>query len=145
MKRGAETVFRHNFMAGLVVVANAILLPIFVVLLASPLKGGYTIGVAIVGVMMWVIWLLGWWSKVVIGSYGVTVDNVILRHDIPWEELRDIRAEGGLTFKLTDSTDVGSLSYGGSLAGAITGWRGLRRVRDQMLAARSAPAAAGRT
>lgn len=90
---------------------------------------------------MWVIWLLGWWSKVVIGPYGVTVDNLILRHDIPWEELRDIRAEGGLTFELTDSNDVGSLSYGGSLAGAITGWRGLRQVREQMLAARSAPAA----
>lgn len=140
MKHGAETVFRHNLMAGLFVGANAILLPIFMVLLASPAAGA-AVGAAVMAIGMWLIWLFGWWSKVVIGPYGVTVDNVIMRHDIPWEQLRDIRAEGGLAFELTDSTDVGSLSYGGSLAGSITGWRGMRRVREQMLAARSVPAA----
>jgi hypothetical protein len=140
IKRGVETVFRHNLMVGLVVGTNVILLPIAVAGLASPGVGN-AVGGVVVASLLWVLWLLGWWSKVMIGPYGVTVDNVILRRVIPWEQLRDIRAEGGLTFELTDGTGVGTLSYGGSLAGAINGWRGMRRVREQMLAARSVPAA----
>jgi hypothetical protein len=139
IKRGTETAFRHNLMVGLVVGTNVILVPVAVAALASPSVGN-AVGAAVVASVLWVLWLLGWWSKVVIGPDGVTVDNVIVRHVIPWERLRDIRAEGGLTFELTDSTIVGSLSYGGSLAGAITGWRSMRRVREQMLAARSVQA-----
>lgn len=139
-KHGAKTVFRHNLMAGLVVGANVILLPIMVVALTHPAVGT-AVGAAVVASVLWMLWLLGWWSKVVIGPDGVRVDNVMLRHVIPWEQLRDIRAQGGLTFELTDGTSVGSLSYGGSLAGALTGWRGMRRVREQMLAARPVPAA----
>jgi Bacterial PH domain len=140
IKHGATTVFRHNLIAGLVVGANVILLPIVVVALARPAVGT-AVGAAVVSCVLWVLWLLGWWSKVVIGPDGVTVDNVILRHVIPWEQLRDIRAAGGLTFELTDGTGVGSASYGGSLAGALTGWRGIRRVREQMLASRPVRAA----
>lgn len=142
IKHGAETNFRHNFMVGLVLVANVgLLAPFIAILIARPLTGGYAIGAAVVAGILWLIWLFGWWSKVAIGPDGVTIDNVIVRHFIPWEQLRDIRAEGGLTFELTDGTGVGSASYGASLAGALTGWRGLRRVREQMLAARSVPAA----
>jgi hypothetical protein len=140
IKRGAETVFRHNLMVGLVVGANVILIPATVASLASPDVGNAV--AAVVGAsILWVMWLLGWWSKVVIGPYGVTVYNVIMRHAIPWEQLRDIRAEGGLTFEVTDGTSVGAIRYGGSLACDLTGWRGMRRVREEMLAARPVPGA----
>jgi hypothetical protein len=138
IKRGAVVVFRHGLLAGLVIGANVILLPIAAAGLASPGVGN-AVGAAVLAGVLWVLWLLGWWSKVVIGPDGVTVDNIVMRHVIPWEQLRDIRAEGGLRFELTDGSSVGSLSYGASLAGAITGWKGMRRVRDQMLAARSGP------
>jgi hypothetical protein len=115
---GAKTVFRHNLMAGLVVGANVILVPFFVVALAPAV--GTAVGAAVVASILWVLWLLGWWSKVVIGPSGVIVDNLILRHVIPWEQLRDIRADGGLTFELMDSTSVFSLSY--AIAGRCDHW-----------------------
>ncbi|MBO0835737.1 MAG: hypothetical protein J2P28_09485 [Actinobacteria bacterium] len=122
-------------MAALVIGANVIIVPIAVAGLASPGVGN-AVGAAVVAIIMWVIWLLGWWSKVVIGPHGVTVDNMIMRHVIAWEQLGDIHARSGLTFELTDGSRIGSLTYGASLAGDLTGWKGLRRVREQMLAAR---------
>ena len=62
----------------------------------------------------------------------VVVDNLVVRNTIPWPALRDIQAAGGLTFRLHDGTTVGCLMYGGSLAGALTGYPYLRRVAARM-------------
>lgn len=70
-----------------------------------------------------------------ITSAGITLDSVFSREVIPWDQLADIDAEGGLSFKLNNGGSVGTICYGDSPLGAMTGYRGLRRVRQQMLAA----------
>ena len=99
-------------------------------------RNGNTIGAAAAAVSLWLFWQLTWWSKVVVTPHGITVDTFFLRQRIPWAQLSDIRVVGGLRFQLTDGTEVGAATFGNSLAGAVTGYRGLRHVRDKMLAAR---------
>jgi hypothetical protein len=139
-ERTGKTVFRHSLMTGLVIGANLILVPLAFVGLAQP-GSGNVIGAVVVSVVLWMIWLMGWWSKVTVTGGGVTVDNVCYRRFIPWDDLADIGYDGGLSFKLTDGTRYGTFGYGGSLAGAINGYRRMRRVRDEMLAARTRLAA----
>ena len=67
---------------------------------------------------------------------GVIVDNLLIRHMIPWEELSEIKVGYGLVFLLRDGRKVGSIMYGGSVAGEVLGYRYTSRVADRMRAAR---------
>lgn len=60
------------------------------------------------------------------------VDNLTVRHAIPWSALEAIEASGGIRFRLRDGTSVASLMYGGSFAGALSGYPYLRRVAARM-------------
>jgi hypothetical protein len=141
-----KTIFRSWGLAGLAIVGSLSLAGATVPALYS-VPNGNTIGAAVVAVGLWLLWQLGWWSKVVISQHGITVDSVFLRRQISWDQLSDIGAVGGLRFRLKDGTEFGTIFYGGSLIGAVTRYRGLRHVRDKMLTAcnryRAAPIAAG--
>ncbi|HEX4832071.1 MAG TPA: PH domain-containing protein [Trebonia sp.] len=82
-------------------------------------------------------WLLGWQSAVRIDGSGVTVDNFLVRQYVPWPDLVGIRAGNGLRFIVRDQADVGSLMYGGSLLGLITGDKYTRAVAVRMRAAQA--------
>jgi hypothetical protein len=81
-------------------------------------------------------WLLGWHSAVRLDRYGVIVDNLLVRHVIPWGELSEIEVGNGLFFRLRDDRMVGSIMYGGSVMGALLGYRYTRKVAARMRAAR---------
>jgi hypothetical protein len=71
-----------------------------------------------------------------LGRDGVIVDNLLVRHVIPWGELVEIYVGNGLVFRLRDGQRIGSMVYGGSVLGAVLGYRYTRRVAARMNAAR---------
>jgi hypothetical protein len=90
----------------------------------------------VVSLFAYLFWLVGWHSAVRLGRDGVIVDNLLMRHVIPWGELAEIGMGNGLVFRLRDGQRVGSVMYGGSVIGAILGYRYTRKVADRMNAAR---------
>jgi hypothetical protein len=130
----SKTVFRHGGVAGSTIVATLILVPVAASALHS-VTNGNTVGAAVSAVCLWLIWQGGLWSKVVISQRGITIDSFFVRRQISWEQLSGIGADGGLRFQLEDGTEVGTMIYGGSLIGALTQYRGIRRTRDKMLTA----------
>lgn len=80
-------------------------------------------------------WLVGWHSAVRVDRSGVTVDNMLVRHVIPWDQLTEIGVGNGLVFVLRDGRKIGSVMYGGSVIGALLGYRYTRGVAARMNAA----------
>jgi hypothetical protein len=104
--------------------------------LPKPSKG--TLGAAVLfSSFVYVIWLVGWHSAVRLNGQGVIVDNLLARHVIPWSQLTEIGVGNGLMFKLCDGTSVGSVTYGGSVLGALFGYRYTAGVAARMTAARA--------
>jgi hypothetical protein len=89
-----------------------------------------------VGIVIWpilyVMWLIGAHSAIRMDFRGVTVDNVMVRHVIPWDELSEIGVRNGLFFRLRDGLTIGSTSYALSLGAALTGYRYTKRVAGRM-------------
>lgn len=85
---------------------------------------------------VYVIWLIGCHSAVRLNQDGVIVDNFLVRHVIPWGELAAIAVDNGLCFRLRDGRKIGSMTYAGSLAGALLGYRYTEMAADRMRAAR---------
>src|SRR5258708_34153952 len=71
-------------------------------------------GAIVVSLFAYLFWLVGWHSAVRLSRNGVSVDNLLLRHVIPWDELAEIGVGNGLVFRLRDGTRIGSVMYGGS-------------------------------
>lgn len=99
--------------------------------LAHP-NGSDLFGAVILSLFAWFFWLVGWHSAVRMDAAGVVVDNLFVRHTIPWSALEAIQASGGLRFLLRDGTSVGCLMYGGSLAGQLSGYPYTRGVAERM-------------
>ncbi len=95
-------------------------------------------GAIVVSLFAYLFWLVGWHSAVRLSRNGVSVDNLLLRHVIPWDELAEIGVGNGLVFRLRDGTRIGSVMYGGSVIGAILGYRYTRKVAARMNATRDA-------
>lgn len=93
-------------------------------------------GAAGFSVFVYFFWLLGWHSKVRVDRAGVVVDNLLVRHVIPWGELSEIGVGYGLFFRLRDGGQIGSIMYGGSVAGTLLRYRYTRKVAGRMRAAR---------
>jgi hypothetical protein len=127
-RKGALTVFS---LAGSLAVTA-----IFVVVAFKVPRPGLFGGALIFVGCTYGVWLIGWHSAVRIYPEGVIVDNVLVRHVIPWGELAKIDAQAGLEFRLRDGTVVGSIMYGGSLLGAMLGYRYTRGVAARMQEAR---------
>jgi hypothetical protein len=98
---------------------------------------------------LYFFWLMGWQSKIRMDHAGVVVDNLLMRHVIPWPALAKIDVDYGLDFCLRDGRKIGSIIYGGSLIGTLLGYRYTRSVAAQMravqneLAGTAEPAAGG--
>jgi hypothetical protein len=93
-------------------------------------------GAIVVSLFAYLFWLVGWHSTVRLGRDGVIVDNLLVRHVIPWGQLAEIGVGNGLVFRLRDGTRVGSVMYDGSVIGALLGYRYTRGVAARMNAAR---------
>jgi hypothetical protein len=93
-------------------------------------------GAVIISAFDYFFWLLGWHSKVQIDRAGIVVDNLLVRHVIPWGELSEIGVGNGLFFRLRDGRLIGSIMYGGSVIGALLRYRYTRQVAARMRAAR---------
>jgi len=97
-----------------------------------PANGKAFVLTIIVGSIVYIVYLIGVNSAVRMDHNGITVDNVIVRHQIPWAALSDIGVRDGLCFRLNDGTDIKSTSYAGSLGAALTNYRYTRRVVARM-------------
>ncbi|MBD3142607.1 hypothetical protein [Microbispora bryophytorum] len=90
----------------------------------------------ILGESSFVIWLLAWHSKIRATPRGLFVDNFLVVHEIPWHHVKDIVLENGILVVLDDDTVIGSLQFGGSVLGGITGYptfrRPLRRLQQAL-------------
>jgi hypothetical protein len=115
-------------------VGTAFLL-LFVALAWSQATLDSAVGTLVLSVGLWFIWAAGWWTKVVVSDRGVTVDNVFIRHVVSWSALRGFSLDGGLSATLADGTQLGIVSFGGSLAGAVTQYRGLLKAEAALDAA----------
>jgi hypothetical protein len=107
-------------------------------LAASSIGGGGTFGVAVVFTfVVYAAWLIGCHSAVRMDSSGIIVDDVLTRHVIPWNELRAIDGRGGLIFEVRGGPYIRMMMYGGSLMGAVTGYRRQRKTAARMNMARA--------
>lgn len=130
-----RAVFRNRFLAGFASVIIAPCLLVGVLVLPGPGEQGAFVGGAVLPTMSWVMWVLGWWTKVAISPDGVVIDNVIVRHVIPAAQFDRFVLDSGLWVKAKDDKRFYLFGYGGSLLGEITGYHSQRRVLARMEAA----------
>lgn len=96
---------------------------------------GNIVATAVLAVGLWFVWAAGWWTKIVVSAHGVSIDNVFFSHVIPWNVFAGFSVDGGLVATMSDGTKVAPVSFGGSLAGAMTQYRGMTRKLDEVMAA----------
>jgi hypothetical protein len=77
-------------------------------------------------------WMFGWQSSVRLRADGVVVANMFITGFVPWASFREFRIANGLKVVMTDGHMIGSLAFGGSVAGQLSGYRRLRRIAGQM-------------
>lgn len=127
-----EFIFRKIYLTVLSLIAATGFLAAFIAgVIASP-NPSDIFGAVIITFLIYTLWLLGWRSAVRLNESGVTVDNLLVRHVIPWADLAHIEVSSGLQFRLRDGQNVGSLVYGGSLMGQILGHESTARVATKM-------------
>jgi hypothetical protein len=134
---------RHRAMVTGFVLGTGLLVLLIALAWSQP-SAGNIVGTVVLAVGLWFIWAAGWWTKVVVSERGVYIDNVFLEHVIPWKAFAGFSVDSGLVATLSDGTSVGVVSFGGSLAGAITQYRGLSKRRDVLAAACKKYRAAGK-
>jgi hypothetical protein len=131
---GGKAVFRHRAMVTGFVLGTGFLLLLIGLFWSQPTVGN-VVATAVMAVGLWFIWAAGWWTKVVVSERGVYIDNVFFQHVIPWEAFAGFSVDSGIVARLSDGTTVGAVSFGGSLAGAMTQYRGLSKKEDVLAAA----------
>jgi hypothetical protein len=125
--------FRKPALILFALIGAAVVVTGFVVAAVVPKPSDATFAAAIVfSLVTYIIWLVGWHSAVLLDQDGVIVDNLLARHVIPWDQLVEIGVSNGLVFRLRDGTRVGSVMYGGSVIGALLGYRYTRAVAARM-------------
>jgi hypothetical protein len=128
-------VFRNRFLAGFTGVFVVGPLLIRVTVLPGPGEQGAYVGAAVIPGIAWLMWVLGWWTKVAVRPDGVVIDNVIVRHVIPAAQFDGFVLDSGIWVRAKDDRRFWLFGYGGSLLGEITGYRSQRRVLARMEAA----------
>ncbi|GAB3905109.1 hypothetical protein [Microbispora bryophytorum] len=90
----------------------------------------------VLGACTFVVWLIAWHSKIRATPATLFVDNFLIVHEIPWSHVKDIVLGSGIVVVLDDDEVIGSLHFGGSVLGMITGYpsyrRSLRRLQDAL-------------
>lgn len=129
-----ERAFRKGYLSAVFLAAAAAFAAVFAIAAISHPNGSDPLGAAIISVFVYALWLLSWQSAVRMGPSGVVVDNLLMRHVIPWADLADIQVGAGLEFRLREGRTVRPLIFGGSLIGQVLGYRYTRRVAERMRA-----------
>lgn len=127
-----EFVFRKTYLSVLSLTGAAVFLAVFIVGVLSSPNASDMFGAVVISFFIYILWLLGWRSAVRLNKSGITIDNFLVRHVIPWADLSQIGVENGLQFRLRDGQSVGSLVYGGALIGQLLGYKYTQRVADKM-------------
>jgi hypothetical protein len=133
---GHPIVFRNWLFIAFGWAALALTAVAFGLAAASIGGGGTFIGAAAVAFGGYLIWLIGCHSAVRMDRSGLTLDDVLTRHVIPWQELRGIEVVGGLVFEVRGGPYIRMMMYGGSLWGVVTRYRQQRKVAARMNTAR---------
>ena len=107
----------------------------FVVACFSKPNDSDPLGAVILSIFTYFFWLMGR-SSVRMNNEGVIIDSFLIRTRIPWSDLADISVGYGLEFRFRSGGKAGSIMYGGSLLGKLTGDRYLKRVAARMQDAR---------
>lgn len=84
-----------------------------------------------------IIGLISWTSSIRLGRDAVVVRNMLIVHRIPWDCVSEIRLGDGLEIVLSSQKIIGSIQFGQSLLGSITGYPSYRRSVDRMKTARA--------
>jgi hypothetical protein len=109
--------------AGVVLIGGATALGF---MLTRQNNSAYVGGIA-VGAGCWLIWSLGISSKVVISDDGIRVDNFLVSHVVSWEDFNSFVLDSGIWLTKRDGSRVWLIGFGGSLLGALTGYRSFRK------------------
>jgi hypothetical protein len=128
-------IFRNRAITIFASVITLILLLIGLFGLTRAHQSGPFIGGAVLSAGLWSLWVMGYWTKVIVSSGGVVVDNVFVRHEIPWSQFHDFVLDSGIWVEQRDGQRIWIFGYGGSLMGVITGYRSLKKVYARMEAA----------
>jgi len=105
----------------------AFCLVIGVTVLPGPGQQGAFVGGAVLSGIAWLMWVLGWWTKVEVRPDGLVIDNVIVRHVIPAGQFDRFVLDSGTCVRAKDGRRFYLFGHGGSLLGAITNYHSQRR------------------
>lgn len=131
----AERVFRKPALTLFAACGFALMTGGFIAVLVNKTQGIFG-GAVIFAAFAYFFWLIGWQSAVRIRSSGIVVDNLLVRHCASWQEISEIQAGNGLEIRLRDGRRLGSLTFGGSIIGLVTGYRYTRAIAAKMRTAR---------
>ena len=81
------------------------------------------------------LWALGWGNALRYSATHVSVTNGIVTSRVAWTDVQRVSGEGGLSIHLADARVLGSVQYGGSLLGEITGYRSYQSAVEALAAA----------
>ena len=139
----SELVFRKPLIYGLSAIAAAGCFAFFIVTIVSRPTAQDFPGALIFSAFVYFFWLVGWQSSVRVVSAGVIVDNLLSRSFIPWRDISEIKGGNGLLIVTHSRERIGSLMYGGSIIGMLTGSRQSRAVASKIKDAQEKLMAAG--
>jgi hypothetical protein len=95
-------------------------------------------GHVIIPLVAWALAVLNWLLLVVaavrVRADGVVIDNLVVRHVIPWERFAGVFVESGMGIfaRLDDGRVVSSRAFGRSLGDALQGYSRMRRTLEQI-------------
>jgi hypothetical protein len=75
----------------------------------------------------WLLWTIGISGKVVVSDDGIKVDNFFISHFIAWQDFDSFVLDSGIWLTKRDGSRVWLIGFGGSLIGALTGYRSMRK------------------
>ncbi len=139
----SELVFRKPLFYVMAAIAPAGCFAALVVAAVSKPNGGNFFGAVVLSAFAYFFWVIGWQSSVRVVNAGVVVDNLFIRHSIPWRDLAEVKGGNGLLIVTCSGARIGSLMYGGSIIGVFTGNRQSRAVASKIKSAQERAVSAG--
>jgi hypothetical protein len=96
-----------------------------------PMSAAVIVGV-IIALMHWYASMFGWGGRPIATPRVLLVRNVFVEHRMPWGCIKGVGLDRGLAISVIDENGaerrVGSLLFGGSVIGDLTGYATFRRV-----------------
>jgi Bacterial PH domain len=139
----SDFVFRKPLFYTVAAIASGGCFSALVAAAVSKPNGSTFFGAVVLSAFIYFFWAIGWQSSVRVGNDGVIVDNLFTRHFIPWHDLSEVRGENGLLLVTRGGEKIGSLMYGGSIIGVLTGSRQSRAVASKIKSVQERAVSAG--